>query len=72
VITEMLDTAEASLNGRPLAEVAVIDVDNREESDIVAQAVRERFDVSTVYQTTVSPVIGTHAGPGTVGMCFYC
>jgi DegV family protein with EDD domain len=71
VIEEMLDTAEACLNGRPMAEAAVIDVDNREESDIVAKAVKERFDVPTVYQTTVSPVIGTHAGPGTVGMGFY-
>jgi DegV family protein with EDD domain len=72
VIAEMLDTAEESLGGKPMAEVAVIDVDNREESDLVAQEVKERFQVSTVYQTTVSPVIGTHAGPGTVGMSFYC
>ena len=54
-----------------MAEVAVIDVDSREESDRVAEQVDERFDVSTVYQTPVSPVIGTHAGPGTVGLGFY-
>ena len=71
-IAEMLDTAEECLNGKPMAEVAVIDVDNREESDVVATEVKRRFDVSTVYQTPVSPVIGTHAGPGTVGMGFYC
>jgi fatty acid-binding protein DegV len=55
-----------------MAEVAVIDVDNCEESDIVAEEVKKRFDVSTVYRASVSPVIGTHAGPGTVGMGFYC
>jgi DegV family protein with EDD domain len=71
VIAEMLDTAEECLNGKPMAEVAIIDVDNREERDMVAKEVRERFNVSTVYQTTVSPAIGTHAGPGTVGMGFY-
>lgn len=71
-IAEMLDTAEESLRGRPMAEVAVIDVDNREESDLVAEKVKKRFDISTVYQTSVSPVIGTHAGPGTVGMVLYC
>ena len=71
VIAEMLDTAEQCLNGKPMAEVAVIDVDNREESDLVAEEVQQRFDVSKVYQTPVSPVIGTHAGPGTVGMSFY-
>jgi fatty acid-binding protein DegV len=68
----MLDTAEQCLNVKAMAEVAVIDVDNHKESDVVAEEVKKRFDVSTVYQTTVSPVIGTHAGPGTVGMCFYC
>jgi DegV family protein with EDD domain len=71
-IEEMLDTAEECLNGKPMAEVAIIDVDNREESDIVAEEVKRRFNVPTVYQTPVSPVIGTHAGPGTVGMGFYC
>jgi DegV family protein with EDD domain len=70
-IEEMLDTAEECLNGKPMAEVAIIDVDNREESDMVAEEVKRRFNVSTVYQTPVSPVIGTHAGPGTVGMGFY-
>jgi DegV family protein with EDD domain len=71
-IAEMLDRAEESLDGKPMAEVAVIDVDNREESDMVAEEVKKRFNVSTVYQTSVSPVIGTHAGPGTVGMVLYC
>jgi DegV family protein with EDD domain len=72
VIAEMLNTAEECLNGKPMAEVAVIDVDNRAERELVAQEVAKRFDVSTVYQTSVSPVIGTHAGPGTVGISFYC
>jgi DegV family protein with EDD domain len=70
-IAEMLDVAEERLNGGQMAEVAVIDVDNRQESATVAQQVEKRFDVSTVYQTPVSPVIGTHAGPGTVGLGFY-
>jgi DegV family protein with EDD domain len=72
VIAEMLDRAAESLSGKRMAEVAVIDVDNCEESDIVAEEVKKRFDVSTVYRASVSPVIGTHAGPGTVGMGFYC
>lgn len=70
-IEEMLNVAEERLSGSQMAEVAVIDVNNREESDIVVKKVKRRFGVSTVYQTTVSPVIGTHAGPGTVGMAFY-
>jgi fatty acid-binding protein DegV len=57
--------------GKPMEEVAVIDADDREEGDRVARQVQERFNVSTVIRTAVSPVIGTHAGPGTVGLAFY-
>lgn len=70
-IVEMLKVAEQRLHGGQIAEVAVIDVDSREESDMVVKIVRKRFNVPTVYQTAVSPVIGTHAGPGTVGLGFY-
>ena len=70
-LTEMLDRAEERLNGKAMAEAAIIDVDNAEESETVAQRVKERFHVDTVYRTPVSPVIGTHAGPGTVGIGFY-
>lgn len=70
-IAEMLDSAEERLDGGRMAEVAVLDVDNRRESDLIVEKVEQRFDISPVYQTTVSPVIGTHVGPGTVGMGFY-
>ena len=70
-LAEMLDRAAESLEGREMAEVAVIDVDNREESQFVAAQVKERFRISPVYHAPVSPVIGTHAGPGTVGIALY-
>jgi DegV family protein with EDD domain len=70
-IARMLDEAEARLDGKPMAAAGVIDVDNSEEGDAVAEKVKERFSVSSVYRTTVSPVIGAHAGPGTVGVGFY-
>lgn len=70
-ITQMLDIAAERLDGRSMAEVTVIDVDALEEGDAVAKQVKSKFSISTVHRTTVSPVIGTHVGPGTVGMCFY-
>jgi len=70
-LATMLDEAERRLAGKPMAEAAVLDVDNPEEGDAVAERVAERFGLSSVGRTTVSPVIGTHAGPGTVGLCFY-
>jgi DegV family protein with EDD domain len=70
-IARMLDVAEERLGGKRMAEAAVIDVDNPEEGDAVAEQARERFGLSTIYRTTVSPAIGTHAGPGTTGIAFY-
>lgn len=70
-IAEMLNTAQAQVGGKDMAEVGVIDIDSPEESDLVAEQVKRRFGVSQVYQNTVSPVIGAHAGPGTVGIGFY-
>lgn len=70
-VAQMLDVAEERLGGKRMAEAAVIDVDSPEEGDDVAEQVKERFGLCEVYRTTVSPVIGAHAGPGTVGISFY-
>jgi DegV family protein with EDD domain len=70
-VARMLAVAEKRLDGKPMAEAAVIDVASPHEGDAVAEQVRERFGVSTVYRTPVSPVIGAHAGPGTIGLGFY-
>jgi DegV family protein with EDD domain len=70
-IAQMLQVAEERLGGKQMAGVAILDVDSPDEGDAVAEQTRERFGVSPVYRTAVSPVIGTHAGPGTVGIAFY-
>jgi DegV family protein with EDD domain len=70
-IARMLEVAQGRLGGKPMAQAAVIDADCPEEGDALAEQVQERFDISPVYRTALSPAIGTHAGPGTVGMVFY-
>ena len=70
-VARMLDVTEERLGGRRIAEAAVLDVDAPTEGHSVAELMKERFDLSVVYRTMVSPTIGTHAGPGTVGVCFY-
>ena len=34
--------------------------------------VRERFDPVELLTSELSPVVGTHTGPGLVGMGYYC
>jgi DegV family protein with EDD domain len=70
-INQMLNVAEERLQGRRMAEAAVLDVDCVAEGDALAIQVKRRFGLRSTVRTPVSPVIGAHAGPGTVGLCFY-
>ena len=70
-IAHMYEEVEKRLAGKRIAEAAVLDIDSPAEGDAVAEQVKARFGLSTVYRTAVSPVVGTHAGPGTVGIAFY-
>jgi len=42
-----------------------------EEVEWLTQAVRERFDCRELYQMGITPVIGTHTGPGTLALSFW-
>jgi DegV family protein with EDD domain len=70
-IARMLEVVEERLGGRQMAEVSILDADSPEEGKVVAKQVEERFGISTVYCAMVSPAIGTHVGPGTIGITFY-
>jgi len=70
-VSHLLDVAEERLGGKPMAEAAVLDVAAPEEGDALAAEVATRFGIEKVLRTRVSPVIGAHVGPGTVGLCFY-
>jgi len=70
-VARMLEIAEERLNGKQMAKAAILNVNVPDEGIAIAEQVKERFGVSTVYHTGVSPVIGAHLGPGTVGIAFY-
>ena len=59
------------LDGKNMVEVAVVDVDSAAEGDSVADQVKECFGMDFVHRAVVSPVVGTHVGPGTIGIAFY-
>lgn len=44
--------------------------DALEDAQYVERLVRERFGVKTIYINPIGPVIGSHAGPGTVALFF--
>lgn len=67
----LLDLAEERLGGRPMAEAAIADIDCCDEGDAVAARVAARFAPPLLHRAMVSPVVGTHVGPGAIGFAFY-
>ena len=53
-----------------LAYCGVIHVRNESGAAQLKELVASRFDVGRWYESELSPVVGAHAGPGVVGVCF--
>jgi DegV family protein with EDD domain len=70
-IGELLDIAEKRLQGKEMAEAALVHVDCLEEAQRLREDVISRFNPREVHISDVSPVVGTHVGPGSLGLAFY-
>ena len=67
----LMEIAEERLQGKPMAEATVVDIDNQADGDAVALMVAEQFAPKQIHRSDVSPVVGTHVGPGAIGLAFY-
>jgi len=70
-IEELLNIAAGRLGAGVMAEAAVVHVDCPEEGRSLVEKVKERFNPPLVHLSDVSPVVGTHVGPGALGLAFY-
>lgn len=70
-LAQLLEIVTDRLEGKQMHEAAIMDVDAPEEGDSVAAKVMERFNPKILHRSGVCPVVGTHVGPGTVGIAFY-
>jgi DegV family protein with EDD domain len=70
-LATLISTAEERASGSPIAEAAVIHAACGEAAAAVAENVKKRFGLDDVPCADMSPVIGAHAGPGTIGLAFY-
>ena len=66
----MLDAFKENYDEQDDAPVTVVDADNGEVSDEFVAKIKEIAPKATVWQQPVGPVIGAHAGPGTIGLIF--
>jgi DegV family protein with EDD domain len=68
---QLLLISEERLGDKRMAEAAIVDIDNPEDGETVARLTKERFGTTLVHRAEVSPVVGTHVGPGAIGIAFY-
>ncbi|MEA3307979.1 MAG: DegV family protein [Chloroflexota bacterium] len=70
-LRRMLEVAEEQLAGRRPLGVNVIDVLADDVIDEFTDEVVERLNPINLYSVLATPVVGGHAGPGTLGLGFY-
>ena len=70
-LDRMLEVAQERQRGLPVAGAAVVHAQAIEECQMLRERVAAELGIEEVHLTDVSPVIGTHTGPGTLGLAFY-
>lgn len=72
-VNRLLDLCEDNIGKRTPIRLCSLHSSNSENADVLLETARQRFGISEVndaFTTEVSPVIGTHAGPGALGLAF--
>lgn len=69
-IERMLEVVEERLDGEKLVRIAALHVAAESEAAEVLEKAKQRFDPGESMIAVVSPVVGNHAGPGTVGIVY--
>jgi DegV family protein with EDD domain len=58
------------LHGSSKARIAIMHADALEHAQDLAERVQQRIDPTEIFITEFTPVVGTHTGPGLVGLAF--
>ena len=67
----LLDLIEKQLSGKPQVRLSSVHAGAEEEARELMDKATKRCNPVETFYSEVSPVVGTHAGPGTVGLA-YC
>ncbi|MEA4882380.1 MAG: DegV family protein [Clostridia bacterium] len=69
VLPRVLELMEESMGGAPQPiRVAVLHADAEERAAQWSEGIRLRFECAELFTAQIGPVVGTHAGPGTLGV----
>ena len=71
VIGKLIELMDERITINSPLHVSVLHGDAAKEADQLEQAVVAKYKPVELIRSEVSPVIGTHTGPGTLGLAFY-
>ncbi|MGQ9666121.1 MAG: DegV family protein [Anaerolineae bacterium] len=69
-VRRLLDMLERDVRGRP-AHVAVIHAGVPEQAEELRKGVEKRVSCAELFITEFTPVMGTHTGPGVLGLAYF-
>lgn len=69
-LSRLVELAEERVAGRAPVHLATLHANASEDAKLVLQEARQRLNAVESIISEVSPVVGTHTGPGTVGLAF--
>ncbi len=70
-VTKLLDIIEERVSDRPIGKIGVTHALVPDEAEALVQKLKQRLDCSECYVSQTGPVIGTHTGPGLLGIAVY-
>ena len=71
VMGKLLELMDERITGNSPLHVSVLHGDAAEEAAQLEQKVNVKYKPVELIRSEISPVIGTHTGPGTLGLAFY-
>ncbi len=69
-LDRLLELAEERIGGRKPVHLASLHTNVPEDAQMLLERAKARIEAVEAISSEVSPVVGTHAGPGTVGIAF--
>jgi DegV family protein with EDD domain len=69
-LARLVELVGERTGGKKPLQIAVLHANAREDAESTLELAKSSYKVVEGFVTDVSPVIGTHVGPGTVGVCW--
>jgi len=68
---ELVNSMEPMISEPKNLTVSIGDSDAKEDAEEMAARIKERFDPKEIIRVNIGAVVGTHLGPGGIGITFY-